>query len=344
MMKETMIRPDRIVRIDQSRCLRMRFNKSSCTACMRNCRLHAITIDDKVHIHKEFCSECMMCVSVCPTGVFQIRTMDFYSIIGELRKIQAPVLGCDIRPGVEAHEKTACLGFLSEEHLIGLLSFVQKPLQINLTGCKDCSNGFIVDVLLERLRRVARKISMNVFERLRIVENKADLNYADISCDRRGFFKAMKNRAVRKALGLLDSTRTEENTLSYSDKALPARRALLNSSFSVLPGYTRERILEQYYYDVRVEEACDNCFACVGMCPTGALKSAEVESDTMLFFNSSRCSGCDLCGSFCGNDTVQMKKGFSGMFPFQFNSTKGVSRKGDSEAQKGSHFEGAFTD
>jgi hypothetical protein len=203
----------------------------------------------------------MICVSECPTGVFQIRTMDFYSIIGELRKIQAPVLGCSVRPGLAAHEKTACLGLLSEEHLIGLLSFLQKPLQINLTGCNGCSNGFIVDVLCERLRSVARKTSMNVFDKLRTVENGPDLKYADISCDRRGFFKAMKSRTVRKALGLLDNTKREDHTLSFSDKALPHRRELLNRSFSVLPDRVRKRVLKHYYYEITVDEICNNCFA-----------------------------------------------------------------------------------
>jgi len=270
--------------------------------------------------------------------------MDFYSIMGELIKIRAPVLGCSVRPGVAAHEKTACLGLLSEEHLIALLSFVQKPLQMNLTGCEGCSNGFIVDVLRERLRSVGRKTSMNVFNKLRMVENKDDLHYEDVSCDRRGFFKALKNRAVRKALGLLDNTKTEGNTLSYSDKALPHRRDLLNRSLSVLPGDMRKGVLEHYYYEVEIDETCNDCFACVGVCPTGALKGVEDESDATLFFNSSLCSGCGLCESFCRNNTVRMRKGFSGVLPFQFKGAKGGSRRGDSEVHRESHGEGAFAD
>jgi ferredoxin len=266
--------------------------------------------------------------------------MDFYSIIGELRKVQAPVLGCNVRPGLAAHEKTACLGLLSEEHLIGLLSFLQNPLQMNLTGCNGCSNGFIIDVLRERLRSVARKTSMNVFEKLRIVENKAHVNYEDISCDRRGFFKALKNRTVQKALGLLDNTKTEENTLSYSDKALPYRRELLNHSFPVLPQDKKKGVLEHYYYDIKVDETCNNCFACVGMCPTGALKGTEEEPDTVLFFNSSLCTGCGLCESFCMKDAIHLKKGFSGVLPFRFNSTQGVSSRVDRGACKGCHQRG----
>jgi NAD-dependent dihydropyrimidine dehydrogenase PreA subunit len=269
--------------------------------------------------------------------------MDFYSVIGELRKIQAPVLGCNVRSGLAAHERTACLGFLSEEHLIGLLSFVQKPLQMNLTGCKNCSNGFIVDVLRERLRSLARKISSNVFERLRIVENEADLHYEDISCDRRGFFKVMKDRTVRKTVGLLDNTKRKDHTLSYSDKALPHRKELLNRSLSVLPQDMRKGVLEHYYYDIKVDETCNDCFACVGMCPTGALKSAEEESDTTLLFNSSLCSGCGLCESFCKSNSIRLTRGFSELASFQFKGAKEISRKGD-EANRGSHVEGTFTD
>jgi ferredoxin len=270
--------------------------------------------------------------------------MDFYSIMGKSRKIRAPVLGCNVMPGLAAHEKTVCLGFLSEEHLIALLSFLREPLQMNLTGCKDCRDGFIVDVIRERLRSVARKTSMNVFEKLIIIENSADLQYEDVSCDRRGFLKAMKNRAVRKALGLLDNTKRNDHTLLYSDKALPHRRELLNRSLSVLPGDMRKGVLEHYYYDIKVDETCNDCFACVGVCPTGALKSAEDESDATLFFNSSLCSGCGLCGSFCRDNVIRVKKGFSGVLPFQFKGAKGGSRRGDSEVHRGSHGEGTFAD
>jgi ferredoxin len=266
--------------------------------------------------------------------------MNFPSIIGRLRKIQAPVLSCNVRAGLAAHEKTVCLGFLSEEHLIALLSFLQNPLQMNLPECKDCRNGFIVAVLRERLRSVAEKTSVNAFENIKLVEEKADLDYQEISCDRRGFFRALKNLTAREAMGFFDNTKGEEHTLSYSDKAVPLRRELLNSSLSALSEGKRKRVLEHYYFDVIVDEMCNNCFACVGMCPTGALKRAEEEPDTMLFFNSSLCTGCGLCESFCMKDAIHLKKGFSGVLPFRFNSTQGVSPRVDSETCKGCHQRG----
>jgi len=281
-----------------------------------------------------------VCASVCPTGVFQIPTMNFPSIIGRLRKIQAPVLSCNVRPGLTAHEKTVCLGFLSEEHLIALLSFLRKPLQMNLTECKDCRNGFIVAALRERLRSVAEKASVNAFEKIKLVEEKADLEYHGVSYNRREFFRALKNLTARETMGFFDNTKGGEKTLSYSDKAVPLRRELLNSSLSALSEGKRKRVLELYYFDATVDETCNNCFACVGMCPTGALKSHQEEPDTMLFFNSSLCTGCGLCESFCMKDAIHLKKGFSGVLPFRFNSTQGVSPRVDSEACKGCHQRG----
>jgi ferredoxin len=266
--------------------------------------------------------------------------MNFPSIIGRLRKIQAPVLSCNVRPGLAAHEKTVCLGFLSEEHLIALLSSLRKPLQMNLTECRDCRNGFIVAVLRERLRSVAEKTSVNAFENIKLVEEKADLDYQEISHDRRGFFRALKNLTAREAMGFFDNTKGGEHTLSYSDKAVPLRRELLNSSLSALSEGKRKRVLEHYYFDATVDETCNNCFACVGMCPTGALKSAEEDPDTMLFFNSSLCTGCGLCEIFCMKDAIHLKEGFSGVLPFRFNSTQGVSPRVDSETCKGCHQRG----
>jgi ferredoxin len=193
---------------------------------------------------------------------------------------------------------------------------------MNLTECKDCGNGFVIAGLRERLRSVAEKISMNAFERTKIVENKAELNYQEISYDRRGFFRTLKHLTVQGAMGFFNDTRREKNTLSYADKAVPLRRELLNSSFSALPEGMRKRVLQHYYYEVKVDETCNDCFACVGMCPTGALKSDQEEPDTMLFFNSSLCGGCGVCESFCRSSSIGLTRGFSGPHPFRFSSAK----------------------
>lgn len=313
------------ISIDRSRCLRMRFNKSTCSRCTEQCRSNAIRISEGVDIKRDACSECMLCVSACPSGCFDIKAMDFYSLIARLKKVSnsvsVPVLGCNIRPDIKAHERTSCFGFLSEEHIIALSVFLEGALQINLTGCADCRNGFIVDDLKKRMESIAEKTSLDVFEKISLVEDRLELCYQDISLDRRGFFKAIKNLTFLQAANLLESSTTADNTRSYSTKRVAVRRNLLNRMLGNLPEHNYTEVIDAYYHSFRIDEGCNNCFACVGMCPAGALKIGTKEAGPELTFNSSMCSGCRLCEDFCINNAVLIERGFGGN-PFEFDSVK----------------------
>jgi len=262
--------------------------------------------------------------------------MDFYSVIRGLRNHQSPVLACNVRPGLAAHEKTVCLGFLSEEHLLALLILLNRPVIVNLTECKDCTNDFIVGVIRERLRNIKENTSTKLGEMIEVVENRSDLDYQEVSYDRRGFFNALKNLTVQGAAGFLEKVDREQTVQSYSTKALPLRRELLNRSFSFSPEGIRKEILRSYYFDVTVDGICGHCSACVGVCPTGALKIGQNGSDRALFFNTALCSGCGLCKRFCRTHSISLQKGFSGVRPFEFDiAKKAPSCTSDSEAGRG---------
>ena len=312
--------------IDQSRCLKMRFNKSACTACLDNCRFNALRISDGVDIRRSACSACMLCISTCPSGCFDIKAMDFHYLIARLRRIghsiPMPVLGCNTRLDLKAHERTFCLGYLSEEHILALSVFLEDGLQINLAGCADCRNGFIVDILKERIGIVANKSHLLPTEKIILVENVALLNYQDISCDRRSFFRTMKNFTFLQAARSLKGNVSGDITQAYSIKKIPFKRELLNRILGTMSDRERDNLLRAYYYTIGFEDSCNSCFACVGMCPTGALKIDRQESGAVLAFNTSLCSGCGLCEAFCRNSSASVGSGFSGGSPFDFRKVR----------------------
>jgi len=314
------------IETERSRCLRMRFNQNSCARCVEQCRFNAITIAEDVHIKTGECSECMLCVSSCPSDCFDISRLDFYSIIGKLRKVQSSlgssVLGCKTNAKTPSHEKTFCFGFLSEEHIIALSAFMNNQLQIDLSGCAECKNGFIIDTLEKRISDIEAKTSIRVSEKIKLIKNKTDLHFQEISYDRRGFFTAIKNLTFMQASGLFDDEDIGGETQSYSAKKLPFKRELLNRALKILPKEKHEGILKNYYYTVNVTETCNNCFSCIGMCPTGALKIEETEDDRELFFSTSLCNGCGLCRDFCFNSALRIERGFSSGNPFEFAGAK----------------------
>ena len=313
---------------DRSRCMRMRFNRNECNRCVEQCRSEAITIYEDVTINSSNCSACMLCVSACPSDCFEIKGHDFYSLIGKLRKIGnsigSPVLGCRNNTKKPNHAKTYCFGYLSEEHIIALYLYMQNPLQIDMTGCADCKNSFIADALQKRIVAIETKTSLKISEKIKPVKVGNELRFQSISYDRRDFFRALKNATFIQAAGLFDNEDDMEHTQSYSAKKLPFKRELLNRAVKTLPDEIQKQLLKNYYYDVNVTETCNNCFACIGMCPTGALKIENKDDDKELFFGSSLCNGCGLCRDFCMACSVNIEKGFSGDNPFEFNSAKNL--------------------
>jgi ferredoxin len=305
----------------RSRCLRMRLNRNECSECITQCPSKAILINEDIRINAGSCSECMICISACPMDVFEISGSDFYSLAGRLRKIPptvpSAVLGCTARAGSTSHIKSSCLGFLSEEHLIALSFFMQNPLQLNLTECPGCSNGFVMETLEKRISNIESKTAIRLSDNIRMVKSRADLEFHQISYDRREFFKTLKNMTIARAAGLLENEDTDDKVRSYSSRKLPLKRELLNIAINK-SAKERSGILNNYFYTITATEACNNCFACVGMCPTGALQIESIEEKNTLVFSSSLCAGCGLCREFCMQKAIRLNKGFSGDNPHYF--------------------------
>jgi len=313
---KTLSSADLPITVDRSRCMRMRFNKNECPVCTDNCHAEAITFGEDIFINAGKCTLCMVCVSECPADCFDIKGGDFFRLLARLRKIQhsvpLPVLGCKTASGSGAHEKTACLGSLSDEHLLAVYVFMDKPVHVNLTACAQCRNAFIVDALKDRIRGIHKSTGIDVSEKILLIEHKADLSFEDVSYDRRGFFKALKNLGFVHAADLLESGEGEI-IRSYSAKKLPLKRDILNTIIKKITDLDISgRILQEYAFTATADASCNNCFSCIGMCPTGALKIKSDESGVGLLFNSSLCNGCALCRDFCFNNSITLSYGYAG--------------------------------
>jgi len=307
---------DPLISADRSRCVRMRFNKNTCAICTANCRTGAISIDDRIAVDAGKCTECMLCVSECPSGCFTTRDENFPSLLTRLKKIQSSlsyaVLGCKQARDTDAHVKTCCLGFLSEEHMIALTGYLDKPLFFNMTACFGCKNAFVAQSVKERLQKVGAKTSFDMGKKILLVENKDDLAFEDIPVDRRGFFQAIKTMSFMQVAGLIDNNDVDI-PVSYSAKRLPVKRNALNTVVRNLADNAAVAdILHNYAFTVKAGPSCTNCFACIGMCPTGALKINKDAEGSGLLFNSSLCTGCGLCGEFCPVAAAKVSPGFFG--------------------------------
>jgi Pyruvate/2-oxoacid:ferredoxin oxidoreductase delta subunit len=211
---------------------------------------------------------------------------------------------------LQSHAKTSCLGYLSEEHFIALLCFVEGGVQINLTGCRQCRNRAVVALLERRLSSVRAKLPSLEPERLKLVQDEAELDFQPVSYSRRQFVLAFRDFALRGRAVLL--SKVEGPTpLYFSDKLVPQKRVLLNLALEKCSNRDDETAVEissGYYYRAVVDENCNLCPACAAVCPTGALREGRESARRTLDFDASRCVGCDLCARFCGSKSIIIEK------------------------------------
>lgn len=307
--------------VRRSRCLRMRYNRSSCARCTALCPRGAISFEGGISLDESKCTGCMLCAAACPADAFKASGFDFRMVVAELTRAKGPVLGCMHKEGLRAHVKTPCLGFLTLEHLIFLLSSVDGTVQLNLTECGKCENGLITDAL-DRVYEALLKTLPDAALGLRIVHEKDELEFQEISLSRRGFFGFLRGSALEGVSDVVGQRYSTEKPQSYGAKKVPEKRELLNSACR--QGGALNRELLGCYFTAAVDGACNACAACVAVCPSGAFKCSPEAETKALLFNASRCSGCGLCEEFCMHDAVELRGGHDGVGLMEFVSVKSI--------------------
>ena len=282
--------------VDASRCLRMRFSESGCRHCVDTCPHGAVALDGGLFINNELCRGCLLCTAVCPTGALE-QNSDFSACLVLLSRVPEPVLGCTLTKD-RANANIACLGGLSEEHLLALCHTLAGGLTLNLSVCSDCPNSAIIPPLHQRLAVLSVAGLLAGGCHIANAETAQQIHFRDEPVDRRSFFTSFRNSLLKSATVMLSATSEPAGPRrEYTVKRLPVRRELLNRIVGRLPAELRSYVRGRFEYQISFSDSCTACQGCVAACPTGALLTDS--PDDRPGFDQQRCTGCRLCVEFC---------------------------------------------
>lgn len=295
------------------RCLRTRFQGSSCGRCARECPAEALRLEPgKIILDPKRCVGCLACTAVCPAEALVGCDSRLAAAPAKVVAGKAVSLCCEkgIRTGEEVI--VPCLGALSEEHLVAFAARSGEVLCLNLAPCTDCRGSFVPGILSRRLQALERKMGREGFiSRIRLMTREEEAEAGKTaSSSRRAFFRAFWDVSLHAATETIATLQAEVNPREkHAHKHQPARLTLLRQTLAASGGETVRLAMAPLFFTLAVHTECNFCGGCAGMCPTGALKNTRENEVKRLQFDWARCSGCGLCMEFCREKALTLTAG-----------------------------------
>ncbi len=259
-------------------------------------------------MREDKCTCCLACTTVCPTGALEAEA-DFDRLIRELasRPRSTLVVGCG-KSDSPFDRQLPCLGMLSAEHLVALSARGEATVQLDASACDGCDAGEMYPHLAARLEKTEEVSGLPLGSRIRLILDAKEIDIRQELQDRRGFFRSFRRLAIRGMTTMLAPPSTGRRAMSYMDKYLPTRRAMLLASLASLSPETAQGVRDAFSFSIAFGRSCDGCLGCVSVCPSAALADSGTSGSepSIPRFDPERCTGCGLCAEFCLSGAIRM--------------------------------------
>lgn len=304
----------RYIAFSEELCAHSRSRRTGCTRCLEQCPTGAITpAGDHVRIDPHVCAGCGSCAGVCPTGAASYAAPTANVLLDRLRVLldtyhaaggrDAALLVHEARHGDELIDLMARLGRGLPARVLPLAvsEITQLGLEFLAAAFAYGANSTLILVPPAKLHEAAG-LQSNIgylhtaldalgygADRLRfVVENDAEALEAAL-------YGLPRHPATQAAAFLaMGGKRTLLRlALDHLHEAAPAPVDLVP-----LPAGAP---LGSLQIDV---EGCTLCLACVGACPTSALRDSP--DRPMLSFVEDACVQCGLCQNTCPERVIRL--------------------------------------
>jgi len=286
-----------------SRCLKSRYKRSLCQKCIARCPQKAISFDGEIKINESGCNGCGICVNVCPTGTFELNNSSYIKLFNRIDSKGTIVFSC--AESSSGGVKVPCLGFLSSSFLISLVIAKKRPVVINLSECRDCSNQTGLKVIHETVGNARAMIGVLGLDADIHLGSNDSVNENEPGCSRRDFFTLLRNRAAGKVSDVINIVNRQVPEDSYREQKIPEHRKLLLHFWPELPKQVQKPSSYAPFTEIEINSDCNLCNVCVKACPAGALIRSEDDSKVTLKHNIDFCIKCGLCSEICPRRAVK---------------------------------------
>ena len=290
------------------RCLRKRLNKCECLRCIDSCSAGSLSLkNNQIEFDSDTCSGCMRCLAVCPSEAFLAPEYDLDKQFKSLSDQNRVIFSCPRQNLPNAETMIVpCMGMFSIE-LLFFLGMTGPPLiSFNVSNCHGCVNKSASDLFLKSLGHLETYASALLNTRFIVLAESAQ-EKTDSKDDRRYFISTVANHLISATSPQLLAKPEIPGEPASMNRWVPQKTQLTKLLLELADNESKDLLLTLCTHQVSINRDCTLCPLCTGICPTGALKIEGFNEGKQLMFNNSRCSGCELCVTFCKNKAISLK-------------------------------------
>lgn len=262
----------------------------ACRLCNDHCPHQAISEYRELDASK--CTECGMCMAICPSDGFVDRTMDELHEYLFQNDSEEIVLNCPL--ALPHGYEISCLGMFDRDAWsVFMLLARRKKVRILTGNCADCPD------------KVACAKSVSTFMELHndwpehppiYIEVRPDTEDAPVRDQaklprkplaRRNLLQGFRKLGRDKVNSLLPRLTAEE---TYT---IPRTRQWLAEALQGAPE------VKVPFLALCANESCTSCGVCVSICPQSALEKREAGEAMRLIFEPLKCVQCNRCTEVC---------------------------------------------
>ncbi|ODA40407.1 4Fe-4S binding protein [Desulfosporosinus sp. BG] len=274
----------------------------ACRLCVESCPHQAIS--EYRQLEAKLCTECGVCMAVCPSDGFVDRTIDkFHEYLLEAKEI---ILNCP--QAIPSGFEIPCLGILDRDAWMTLILLANETPVTIITGvCAECEDRQACAASVQTFKQVhvdwpdhaAVRIQVRADDEIRTKAAEEPKFVAQ-----RSELTDWRQRGRKKLEEWLPSLSADE---TYST---PRSRQWLIQALEKTP----ERKIP--FRALTVADSCTSCGVCTAICPQGALQKREEmnpmeETDKedkilslRLILEPQKCVHCGRCVEVCRSQAL----------------------------------------
>lgn len=266
-----------------------------CRLCIDSCPHQAISVYGELDAKR--CTECGICMAVCPSDGFVYRNIDkLYEYIQNSEKI---VLNCP--QAIPAGHEIPCLGIFNRDLWMTLMLYGrEKELTIFTGVCADCPDKKACGTSVQIFKEVHNTWKDHPPIGIKVASDDGNSESAireTVSLQTQNEIKSWRDVGREKLEAMLPGTTSGETylipkTRQFLEEAWKSRK----SEIKVLP-----------IPALNVSESCTNCGECPAICPQGALTKKENKDQLTLIYEPIKCARCQRCVSICRSKALSME-------------------------------------